>query len=113
MNIADKRTLCANVHRVLRPGWFFAIYDVMRTGPGDLEFPVPWSSAPETSFVEPPETYGAALTEAGFTLQAERSRAIFAREFFAALRASQTKTGAPQIGLQIVMARPRLKRLLT
>jgi len=32
MNIADKRQLCADVHRVLRPGACFGIYDLMRTG---------------------------------------------------------------------------------
>ncbi len=75
----------------------------MRMGPGDLDFPVPWSSAPETSFVEPPETYRAALTEAGFTILAERSRAMFARDFFAALRARQAQSGPAPLGLQIVM----------
>ncbi len=103
MNIADKRVLCAGVHRVLRPGGFFAIYDVMRTGPGALDFPVPWSSRPETSFVEPPETYRAALTEAGFTIVAERNRAAFTRDFFAALRARQAQSGPPPLGAHIVM----------
>jgi SAM-dependent methyltransferase len=115
MNIADKRALCASVHRVLRPGGFFAIYDVMRTGPGDLNFPVPWSSAPETSFVEPPETYRAALTGAGFTIQAERSRAMFARDFFAALRSERARhnRGRRRLACRSLWARPRLKRLPT
>ncbi len=103
MNIADKRALCAGVHRVLRPGGFFAIYDVMRTGPGALDFPVPWSSGAETSFLEPPETYRAALTAAGFSIIAERSRAAFAREVFAAQRARQAVSGPPPLGVQIVM----------
>ena len=103
MNIADKRGLCAGVHRVLRPGGFFAIYDVMRTGPGALDFPVPWSGSAETSHVEPPETYRAALTEAGFTILAERNRAAFARDFFAALRARQATSGPSPLGIQIIM----------
>ena len=103
MNIADKRALCAGVHRVLRPGGVFAIYDVMRTGPGALDFPVPWSSAAQTSFVEPPEAYRAALAEAGFTIVAERSRADFAREIFAAQRARQVQSAPPPLGPHIVM----------
>lgn len=103
MNIADKHALCASIHRMLRPGGFFAIYDVMRSGPGAIDFPVPWSSTPETSFVETPEAYRTALTNAGFTIIAERSRAAFAREFFAALRARQGELGPPSLGLQIVM----------
>lgn len=101
MNIADKRALCAGVHRVLRPGGFFAVYDVMRTGPGALDFPLPWSSSPDTSFVEPAETYRSALIEAGFSIVAERGRADFARAFFAAQqarRAEARKTDARQIG---------------
>jgi ubiquinone/menaquinone biosynthesis C-methylase UbiE len=43
MNIEDKEKLAGEVARVLRPGSVFGIYDVMRTGPGDLAFPVPWA----------------------------------------------------------------------
>ena len=42
MNIEDKEKLADEVARVLRSGSVFGIYDVMRTGPGDLAFPVPW-----------------------------------------------------------------------
>ena len=70
MNVPDKAAFFAAVHGVLRPGGFLAVYDVMRTGEGALDFPVPWSSAPETSFVETPEGYRAALAAAGFTIAA-------------------------------------------
>lgn len=103
MNIADKRALCAEVYRALRPGGLFAVYDVMRMQPGELMFPVPWSTTPDTSFLEPPETYRAALTAAGFTLEAERSRAEFAKAFFAALQARLAQSGPQPLGLQIIM----------
>ena len=103
MNIADKRALCAGVHRVLRPGGVFAIYDVMRAGPGALDFPLPWSSGAETSFVEPPEAYRAALTEAGFTIVDERDRGDFARAVVAALRARPAPAAPPPLGPHIVM----------
>ncbi len=46
MNVPDKPALFAAVHAALRPGGFFAVYDVMRTGPAPLAFPVPWSTRP-------------------------------------------------------------------
>jgi SAM-dependent methyltransferase len=103
MNIADKRRLCQGVHRVLRPDGLLAIYDVMRTGPGALDFPLPWASSAETSFVEPPGTYRDALTEAGFTIVAERNRAAFALGSLAAARARQGPSGPPPLGPQIAM----------
>src|SRR3546814_10432699 len=48
MNIPDKERLCTEAQRVLRRGGVFAIYDVMRVGEGDLDFPVPWAATPET-----------------------------------------------------------------
>jgi ubiquinone/menaquinone biosynthesis C-methylase UbiE len=44
MNIEDKEKLASEVARVLRPGSVFGIYDVMRTGPGELAYPVPWAA---------------------------------------------------------------------
>jgi len=50
MNIEDKAKLCSEVHRVLRPGSLFGIYDVMKTGDGELTYPVPWATTAESSF---------------------------------------------------------------
>ncbi|WP_428489659.1 SAM-dependent methyltransferase [Rhodopila sp.] len=98
MNIADKRGLTQSVHRLLRPGALFAIYDVMRCGLGALDFPLPWASGPDTSFVEPAEAYREALTEAGFTIIAERNRARFALESLAAARDGRGSSGPPSAG---------------
>ena len=51
MNVADKAALFREVARVLRPGGGFAVYDVMRVGPGTLTFPMPWIADPAASFV--------------------------------------------------------------
>lgn len=104
MNIVDKEGLWAEVHRVLRPGACFGIYDLMRTGDGELAYPVPWASTPETSAVQAPEDYRRALTAAGFTITAERNRGDFAREFFATVKARMAKVGGPTpLGLHILM----------
>jgi SAM-dependent methyltransferase len=103
MNIPDKPAVCAGVRRVLRPGGIFAIYDVMRLAEGDLAFPVPWATAPATSFVAAPADYRAALAASGFTIQAERSRAAFALESLRAMQARVAAEGRPALGLHILM----------
>lgn len=104
MNIADKTALAIEVHRVLRPGSFYAIYDVMATGEDPLTYPVPWASTAETSFVAPPEVYREALVAAGFTVTAERNRAEFALEFFERIRAAAAAGGSANVlGLHLVM----------
>ena len=55
MNIADKDKLAADVSRVLRSGSLFGVYDIMRTGRGDLAYPVPWASSAGLSQVAEPE----------------------------------------------------------
>lgn len=66
MNVADKAAVFTEVHRVLRPGARFMVFDQMRVGPGDLTFPLPWAADERTSFVATPDDYLADLTLAGF-----------------------------------------------
>ncbi len=104
MNIADKARLATEIFRVLKPGGQLGIYDVMRTGPGDLSFPVPWSMTPDGSAVATPDNYKAALAAAGFTLSAERNRRDFALAFFDQLREANTSAnGPPPLGLHLLM----------
>ncbi|MBN9561044.1 MAG: methyltransferase domain-containing protein [Alphaproteobacteria bacterium] len=103
MNIPDKSGLFAEVHRVLKPGALFAVYDILRLAGGDLVFPLPWSSGPETSFVAPATTYRDGLAAAGFTILAEHARGQFAIEFFRAMRARAAEAGSSRPNLQSVM----------
>jgi SAM-dependent methyltransferase len=103
MNIADKATLFGQVKRALRPGGFFAVYDIMKTGPGELTYPVPWAHTPATSFLAEPATYRGLLSDAGLAVVRERDRRDFAIEFFHAMRARIAETGLPPLGIHIVM----------
>lgn len=95
MNIEDKARLFKEVRQVLRPGATFGLYDIMQLSPGEMRFPVPWSSHPETSFVVQPGDYRAALEGAGFEITAERDRLDFARAFFDQVAARQASGTAP------------------
>lgn len=103
MNIEDKPRLMAEAARVLRPGGHFIVYEVMRTGDGELAFPVPWARSPETSFVATPDAYRAAAVAAGFAPSAERNRRDFALDFFSRMRARIAEHGLPPLGIHLFM----------
>jgi hypothetical protein len=52
---------------VLSPGSIFVLYEQVRRGEGQLEYPLPWAVDERSSFVETADDYVAALTAAGFT----------------------------------------------
>jgi SAM-dependent methyltransferase len=104
MNIEDKEKLCREVSRVLRPGSLFGIYDVMRTGAGDLKYPVPWAISADLSAVAGPEQYKKALLDTGFVVISERNLRDFALTFFDELRAkTASAAGPPPLGLHLLM----------
>ena len=105
MNIENKAKLMDEVRRVLKPGAVLGVYDVMRTGDGDLAFPVPWARTARTSFVVRPGAYRRRLDCAGFDLGHEHDRSEFALDFFRDMRARVAEKGTPPLGLHIVMGK--------
>ncbi|NKB36858.1 MAG: methyltransferase domain-containing protein [Gammaproteobacteria bacterium] len=104
MNIQDKKALFKEVARVLKPGSYFGIYDVMSVGDDELAYPLPWASDKATSFVDSPGLYRNELKSAGFSIVSERNRGEFAIDFFSRLKKkSQAATKKPALGLHILM----------
>jgi ubiquinone/menaquinone biosynthesis C-methylase UbiE len=108
MNVPDKARLFTEIARVLRPGARLALYDVMRTGGGELSYPLPWATTADQCAVSTPDAYHAAFESAGFVVMAEQDRRELALEYFARQRAAGEagRLGSP-IGLHLLMGSRR------
>jgi ubiquinone/menaquinone biosynthesis C-methylase UbiE len=71
MNIAAKDAVYAGVHRALKPGRIFAVYDVLQGEGGELLFPVPWARTPAISHLATPAEMRTLLQAAGFKITQE------------------------------------------
>ena len=69
MNIADKRTLYAEIFRVLKPGGRFAFQEMAAGNLPPSYFPLPWASDPTDSFLVSAEEMEAMLRESGFVVE--------------------------------------------
>ncbi len=104
MNIDDKPGLFTEVFRVLRPGAYFCVYDIMQLSNEDLIYPVPWATQMSTSILATPHHYLQALKTAGFSSSKENIRRDFALEFFRNMHSRmQTAGGPPPLGLHTLM----------
>lgn len=111
MNIPDKRALFVGAARVLCAGGRFGIFDVMRTGDGELGYPLPWASTRETNAIESAAVYRDALAAVGFEIVSERDRRDVALDHFARQRA-QAATGPSALGIHTLVGerRPEMVR---
>ena len=121
MNVPDKQAVFAEVHRVLEPGAPFGLYEQVRTGEGDLPYPLPWAADARSSFVETPEDYRHQLEAVGFTVEDVEDRtattlgpppagqpspvAVFGPAFAARLGHNVAATRAGLLGAFVVLAR--------
>jgi hypothetical protein len=104
MNIADKPKLFSEVRRVLKDRALFGVYDVVLTGRGELDFPLPCALTPETAFVVGMSDYHRALKAAGFEIEKERNRLDVAREFFRREMAHAAQRGGPPpLGIHLLL----------
>jgi len=102
MNLADKPAVFREVARVLKSGARFAIFDIMATGNGSFEFPVPWALTPEMSFVASADDYRGALEAAGFHIDHQRERREFAIDFMQRM-AAHSGSAKPTLGVHLLM----------
>ncbi len=115
MNIPDRAGLYAEIARVLRPGATLCIYDVMKTGPGDIVYPAPWAETAETSHVASPEETQGYLLQAGFEIVETENRRDFALQFFRQRVAGGASDGPPPLGIHLLMGetwREKYKNML-
>ena len=103
MNIADKAGVFREVARVLKRGGRFAIFDIMSSGNGAFEFPLPWATDPATSFVASAEDYRHALETAGLHVDHHRERRQFAIEFTKTMMARIAASTVPVLGVHLLM----------
>jgi ubiquinone/menaquinone biosynthesis C-methylase UbiE len=108
MNIEDKSKLFSEAARIMRSGSLFGIYDVMRTGDGELNYPIPWATTRESNAVARLEQYRTALQSAGFEILSERNRRDFALAYFNQLQPKVSATDSPPpLGLHTLMGERR------
>lgn len=105
MNIADKAAAFREVRRVLVDGGSFGVYDIMRTGSGEIGYPMPWAATPATSFLAQPQDYRDLLAEAGLPVEVERDRREFGIRFLRGMLAKIAESGPPPLGLHLVMGK--------
>lgn len=75
MNIADKSGLYREIRRVMKPGGWLMLSELAK-GPGaELDYPTPWASSAQTSFLSTPEDTRRGLEDAGFEVVQMRETA--------------------------------------
>jgi ubiquinone/menaquinone biosynthesis C-methylase UbiE len=94
-NIAAKDKMYVEVHRVVKPGGVFAVYDILQGEGGQVLYPVPWARDPSISHLATPEQMSALLISAGFKLRDIQDSTEESQSFFERITAQMAKTGSP------------------
>ena len=95
MNIADKRALYREIHRVLRPGAWLVLSEVVRGPGGEPDYPEPWARTASASFLATVDDTRANLAASGFTIESERDTTEAALAYGARARALVEAGGKP------------------
>ena len=69
MNIADKRALYREIHRVLKPGARLGLLEVVRGRGGEPDYPTPWARTAATSFLATEAETRENLAVSGFAIE--------------------------------------------
>lgn len=115
MNIPEKKKFYSGIKRVLKPSGLFLYYDIFKNNDSKVEYPMPWASSAEHSFLFKSNEMNDILYELGFRKSTVSSQTRAGIEFFEALFARLKDFGPPKMGLNVLMGestQPKLLNLL-
>lgn len=113
MNIANKNRLIIEIGRTIKPNSPLVIYDVVRVGDGNMEFPVPWANNAADSAVDDVGTYESAFKAAGLELNSINNKSEFTAVFIEKLLNKMKSETRPALGLHMLMGDNAHKKVET
>jgi SAM-dependent methyltransferase len=107
MNIADKKKLYGEIHRVLKPGGRFVMFDALRGGNNpdgaSMHFPVPWAKEASISHLISPEELRALLQSIGFQEISWEDKTSSVMDWLNQMKKRAETSGPPLIGLHTLV----------
>ena len=95
MNIADKRALYREIHRVLKPGARLVLSEVVQGPGGAPDYPTPWARTASSSFLATAAETRANLEASGFAIESLRDTTEASFAYAARSRAVVEAGGMP------------------
>jgi ubiquinone/menaquinone biosynthesis C-methylase UbiE len=102
MNIADKRRLYSEIHRVLRPGGVYAFHDIFEGNGEPVYHPITWATDPSSTFLITPAAVRALLTELGFHERSFSDETANHLAWMAARAPATPPPAPPPLGLHLL-----------
>lgn len=99
MNIEDKKTLFAEIRRVLKPSGQLVFHEIMAGKGSDLHYPVFWASKASLSHLSVPDKIQELLSEAGFIQEVWKDVTDRSTDWFQTMINRNKTNGPPPLGL--------------
>ena len=112
MNIPNKEKFYSEISRVLKSGGHFLYYEILKKGDGEVNYPMPWASTSEISFLFKEAEMDNFLTKFGLTKEQSNDQTQHGIDFLNALFAKFKEFGPPKIGLNALMGETTKQKLV-
>lgn len=111
MNISDKKSFYRQILRVLKHGGRFIYYDIFSSEQVSLQYPLPWASTPEISFLISHNEVENILTELGFEKRHTKDETEAGIEFLDKMVEKINAEGLPPVGLHLLLGPNALEKI--